>query len=122
MPQPSTASETIPSGFNPRSGDLKALSKYVKIHFRFAPLPSGDKTRLNGENERIGNVKQKKELLIERPIFSQMWIFIVITIMCSADNTHLLRKRKYHCTADLQFDWSGFDQARESLDNINIGT
>ena len=25
-----------------------------------------------------------------------------------AENTHLLRKGKYHCTADLLFDWFGF--------------
>ena len=27
-----------------------------------------------------------------------------------AENTHLLCKEKYHCTADLLFDWFGFDQ------------
>ena len=26
----------------------------------------------------------------------------------SPENTHLLRKGKYHCTADLLFDWFGF--------------
>ena len=28
----------------------------------------------------------------------------------NAGNTHLLRKGKYHCTADLLFDWLGFSR------------
>ena len=27
-----------------------------------------------------------------------------------SENTHLLCKGKYHCMADLLFDWLGFDQ------------
>ena len=27
-----------------------------------------------------------------------------------AEDTHLHRKEKYHCTADLQFDWFGLDK------------
>ena len=34
------------------------------------------------------------------------------------ENTHLLRKGKYHCAAgDLLFDWFGFDQSCKSLSN-----
>ena len=31
-----------------------------------------------------------------------------VTPVTKAENTHLLRKGKYHCTADLLFDWFGF--------------
>ena len=31
--------------------------------------------------------------------------------MIYSENTHLLLKRKYHCTVDLLFDWFGLDQA-----------
>ena len=30
------------------------------------------------------------------------------------ENTNLLHKEKYHCTADLQFDQFGFDKACKS--------
>ena len=33
------------------------------------------------------------------------------------ENTHLLCKGKYHCTADLLFDWFGFNQTCESVSN-----
>ena len=34
------------------------------------------------------------------------------------DNTHLHRKGKYHCMADLPFDWFGFGQTSKSVDII----
>ena len=30
--------------------------------------------------------------------------------MARSENTHLLCKGKYHCTADLLFDWLGFSR------------
>ena len=35
------------------------------------------------------------------------------------ENTHLLRKGKYHCTADLLLDWFGFGQTSKSVDSLN---
>ena len=32
-----------------------------------------------------------------------------------AENTHLLREGKYHCTADLIFDWFGFGRTSKSV-------
>ena len=37
----------------------------------------------------------------------------------SAENTHLLRKGKYHCTADLLFDQLGFGQTSKSVHSFN---
>ena len=41
-------------------------------------------------------------------------------VFTSPENTHLLCKGKYHCTADLQFDWFGFDQTCTSLSNSTL--
>ena len=35
-----------------------------------------------------------------------------------AENTHLLRKGKYHCTTDFLFDWFGFGQTSKSVDSF----
>ena len=36
-----------------------------------------------------------------------------------AETTHFLRKGKYHCTADLLFDWLGFGQTSKSVYSFN---
>ena len=35
------------------------------------------------------------------------------------DNTHLLHEGKYHCMADLLFDWFGFGQTSKSFDSFS---
>ena len=40
-----------------------------------------------------------------------VWTFFTFSwtpVILSPENTHLLCNRKYHCTADLLFDWLGF--------------
>ena len=37
----------------------------------------------------------------------------------NAENTHLLCKGKYHCTADLLFDQLGFGQTSKSVYSFN---
>ena len=39
-------------------------------------------------------------------------------LLCT-ENTHLLHKGKYHCTADLLFDWLGFGQTSKSDNSFN---
>ena len=38
--------------------------------------------------------------------------------MIHLENTHFLRKGKYHCTADLLFDRLGFGQTSKSVDSL----
>ena len=35
------------------------------------------------------------------------------------ENSNLLCKGKYHCTADLLLDWFGFEQTSKSVDSFN---
>ena len=39
--------------------------------------------------------------------------------LAMAENTHLLRKGKYNCTADLLFDGLGFGQTNKSVYSFN---
>ena len=40
--------------------------------------------------------------------------------LAKSDNTHLLSKGKYHCSADLMLDWSGFNLTNKSVDNKQL--
>ena len=42
-----------------------------------------------------------------------------LLLLSSPENTHLLRKGKYHCTADLLFDQLGFGQTSKSVYSFN---
>ena len=43
--------------------------------------------------------------------------FIDASTNDSAEDTHFLHKGKYHCMADIFFDWFGFEQICKSLSN-----
>ena len=46
---------------------------------------------------------------------------VQITTIRNADNTNLFHWEKYHCsTANLLFDWFGFDQTSKSVRSLNI--
>ena len=37
-----------------------------------------------------------------------------------SENTQMLLKGKYYCTADLQMDWFGFNRSSKSFLNLNV--
>ena len=43
--------------------------------------------------------------------------YSLLQLQVKAENTHLLRKGKYHCTPDLQFDCFGLDQTNKYVSN-----
>ena len=54
------------------------------------------------------SVWQDVALKVDRFVVRQVWFI-------QTENTHLLCKGKYHCTADLLFDQLGFGQRRKSV-------
>ena len=46
----------------------------------------------------------------------------LIQICDEPDNIHLLHKWKYYSTAELKFDWLGFNQATKSIFNSTLGS
>ena len=70
-------------------------------------------------------------LFLNIPIDSQIWLpsqpltqlnFVwpwSSLVWDDAENTHLLHKGKYHCTADLLFDQLGFGQSSKSVYSFN---
>ena len=88
---------------------------FVDLHFDAEHVPEGQR-RLKERNQQINIVTTvdhnyaAARTLIGQSLHSiQVWRY--------PENTHLLRKGKYHCMTDLLFDWFGFDRTCKCLSN-----